>query len=325
MQRIGGLAIFAKVGELGSISAASRSLRLPKANVSRAVARLEADYGVALIERSTRKITLTEIGRKLHERCQRLLAEVEGADAEIAEYRGAPAGKLRVGLQSSVASYLAPYFVDFLARHPAIDLRLRIAEGILPGSTGVDVLVHSGWLTDSLLKARKLCVIPTILVASARYIAARGVPKNPDDLRSHIVLGYQGYGDPTVQKSRLTDRMPPIEISRGRKRHTIEPCSRLASNDHNLALDFVRRGCGIAPLGTVQVETEIDAGTLVRVLPSYSIVEPATLYAIRTNSATTPPKVRVFVDFLAEITRKGMKIHPRDRSGAVPPFITQSR
>jgi LysR family transcriptional regulator, transcriptional activator for aaeXAB operon len=305
MQRIDAFAIFAKVGELGSISGAARALGIPKANVSRAVAKLETDYKVALIERTTRRVVLTEIGRKLHNRCDRLLAEVEATDAEIAAFRGDPAGKLRIGCSSATARHVSRHFPDFLERYPAVDLRVKVSDHLVPEPEGFDVVLHTGWLSSSPLVARKLSEVAMVLVASRDYLRTRGVPTTPDELTTHSVAGhYCAKADASVAGRRaLAAKAPPLELTRGRERFPVSTWHRFASNDPIMLVEMVRSGLAIAPLDQIDVETGICAGDLARVLPDYTIANLPALYAVHGSRTSTPPKLRVFLDFIGEKTR----------------------
>ncbi len=302
MQRIDVLAIFAKVGTLGSISGAARALGLPKANVSRAVARLEAEYNVALIERTTKRVMLTEIGAKLHERCQRLLVEFDEVDAEIAAYRGDPSGTLRVSCPAAISTHIGPYLPDFLNRYPGIDLRLKVADRVLPEPHGFDVVLHVGWLADSSLIARKVADVPLILTASAEYVATHGMPLTPDELEQHPVVGLY-YADGDVEGGGLPATVPPLELARGGECVPLPRWKRFSSNDQMLLLDLVERGMAIAPLAAALIQRKVMTGELVRILPEYDIVNPPALHAVYASRSAQPPKVRVFIEFLTATTQ----------------------
>lgn len=279
---------------------------MPKANVSRAVARLETDYGVALVERTTRRILLTEIGKKLHERCYRLLAEIEAANAEIANYRGEPSGTLRIGCPSSVAVNIAPHLAEFLDLYPAIDLRLKVADRLLPEPAGFDVVLHAGWLADSFLVARKLVDIPTVLVASRSYTESYGLPARPEELGDHRVINNLFAEDRSVEAGAgaLPARVPPIELVRGRDTFTVPSWTRFASNDPAVMLDLVQLGFAIAPLSEAIVADRLAGGDFVRVLPAYRLVEQPALYAVYAGKAAAMPKVRAFIDFVVDKAKK---------------------
>jgi LysR family transcriptional regulator, transcriptional activator for aaeXAB operon len=305
VQRIDALSIFAKVGELGSISGAARALGLPKANVSRAVASLEADYTVVLIERGARRVTLTEIGAKLHARCERLIAEVEAADAEIASYRGEPSGLLRVGCPATVVPWLASNLADFLERYPDIDLRIKVGDRLLPETQALDVVLHAGWLADSALKARKISDIPTIFVASHHYAETHGLPETTSDLARHAVIGnfYAELSSFVGGPDELPARVPQLELVRGRERMAVQAWRRFISNDARFILALVRRGVAIGPVAAHLIARELSSGALMRVLPEYEIADQPALYAVHSSGVSGTPKLRAFLDFAVERSR----------------------
>ena len=316
MQHVEAFAIFAKVGELGSISGAARALGLPKANVSRVVSRLESAYKVSLIERTTRKVRLTEVGRAFHERCLRVLEEMDQAEAELAAHRGHPVGVLRVGCPSDVGlDLLGGAIGEFLDRYPEIDLRIRVGERLLPEPSTLDVVLHAGWLADSRLVVRKITDIQTMLVASKAYIEARGLPTDVDDLDGHLIIGNFYRDRATVEAGRLPAHVPLLEVTDGRDRHVLPIWKRFASTSHMLVLELVRRGIAIAPIAAVRIADELRSGELVRILPAYELHDPAALYALYTDRAGMAPKLQVFLDFISElVTRQRARFEQDDRT-----------
>lgn len=305
MQNLDAFVIFAKVGELDSISGAGRALGVPKTNVSRAVVRLEKEYAVKLIDRTTRHVTLTDVGRIFHAYCLRVREEAEEAGAAIAAHRGDPAGTLRIGCPSDVArDLLTPNLRAFMEKYPAIDLRIRIGERLIPEPNSLDVVLHSGWLADSRLTVRKLIDIRTFLVASKEYIATHGYPVSIDDLQGHAIIG-NFYLDPVaVEPGRLPAHVPPLELSNGVDRHRLPIWQRFASTDHAQTLELVRWGTAIAPVAAFRILEELKSGALVRILPAYEIVDAPVLYALFTERASLVPKIKVFVDFIEEVIRR---------------------
>lgn len=301
MENIDALGIFAKVGELESISGAARALGLPKANVSRAVTKLEALYKVSLIDRTNRRLRLTEVGLTLHVHCLRVLNEMSEAEAQIAAHRGLPAGTLRIGCSADVGrELLGPRMTEFLDRYPDIDLRIRVGERLLPEPNSLDVVLHAGWLADSRLIVRKLADIRTVLVASRDYIGKHGVPATVADLNHHATIG-NFYLDPAAAAAgQLPARVPVLELVRGKERFVVPIWRRFASTDHSMMLDIVKQGVAIAPIAAVRMADEMRSGELVRILPDYEILDPPTLYALYTKRLAISPKLQVFLDFVTE-------------------------
>ncbi len=301
MDHVDAFAIFAKVGELESISGTARSLGLPKANVSRAVTKLEAMYKVPLIDRTNRRLRLTEVGMTLHVHCLRVLNEMAEAEAQIAAHRGLPAGTLRIGCSADVGrELLGPQVPAFLDRYPDIDLRVKVGERLLPEPNSLDVVLHAGWLADSRLIVRKLADIRTMLVASRGYIARYGLPETVADLSGHATIG-NFYLDPAAAAAgQLPARVPILELVRDKERFVVPIWQRFAGTDHSMMLDLVRQGVAIAPIAAVRMVDDLRSGEVVRILPDYEIYDPSTLYALYTERLAISPKLKVFLDFVTE-------------------------
>jgi DNA-binding transcriptional LysR family regulator len=320
MQHVDSFAIFAKVGELGSISGAARALGMPKANVSRAVSRLEASYKVSLIDRTTRRVRLTEVGQAFHARCLRVLEEMDEAEAELAAHRGHPAGTLRIGCPGDVGrDLLGKYMPEFLERYPEIDLRVRVGERLLPEPNSLDVVLHAGWLSDSRLIVRKIAEIATFLVASRSYVAARGLPLTVEDLDGHAIIGNFYLDRAAAAPGRLPAHVPILEVERDGIRYSLPIWQRFASTDHSLMLELVRQGVAIAPVAGARIIDELRSGDLVRILPDFDLHNPPNLYALYTNRTAIAPKLKVFLDFVAELVLR-QRAHARQFSdlGSLP-------
>ncbi|WP_330211944.1 LysR substrate-binding domain-containing protein [Pseudomonas sp. Z18(2022)] len=304
--------IFAMVGELESVSGAARALGMPKATVSRAVSRLEELYHVKLIERSTRRSVLTEVGKILHLRCVRMREEMEDVDAEIAAHRGDPAGTLRIGCSSDIArSLLTPYLYEFLDMYPSIDVRIRVGERLLPEPNSLDVVIHSGWLSDSRLIARKIVEVRTILVASRAYVQIKGMPASPDDLSGHPIIGNFYLDSNVAEPGRLPAYVPKLELVRGEERYLLPTWRRFASTDHSQILELVRHGNVIAPIAAASAIHDLRSGELVHIFPEFEIYDPPTLYALYTDRVAMVPKLSAFLDFVDSIIqRQRLELQP---------------
>jgi DNA-binding transcriptional LysR family regulator len=291
MRHLEEMAVFAKVGELGSISGAARALSLPKSSVSRAVARLEAAYKARLVERTTRKVTLTEIGEALHAHCRAMVAEAENAEAEIAAYQGHPSGLLRVAAPTTIGrNILGPHIADFLGLYPDVDLQLTLTDRTMnPGRDAIDVALHSGWLEDSNLVARKITDIGAMLVAAPAYVEAHGLPNSVAELSRHKVIGFPFQG------------APPLMLVRGSERVEIATWQRFACNDPIINLDLVGRGLAIAPISGYFAALRLGRGELVQVLPQYKLHDPPALWALYAGRTALSPKIAVFLDFLSDL------------------------
>ncbi|WP_419246335.1 LysR family transcriptional regulator [Serratia sp. NFX21] len=334
MEKSDAFKIFAMVGDRGSISGAARALGESKVTVSRAVSRLESLYNVRLVERTTRRITLTEVGSVLHARCIRIREEMEDADAEIATYRSSPAGILRIGCTSDVAkTLLTPNLPEFLANYPEIDVRVRVGERLLPESNILDVVLHCGWLSDSRLTARKIAEVKNILVASREYVQANGIPTSPDDLEDHAIIGNFYLDAAAIEPGPLPAYVPRLEISRGQERFTLPTYRRFLSTDHSQILELVKHGRVIAPITGIWALPGLLSGELVRILPDYEISESPQLYALYLDRLASIPKLKVFLDFIEEVVKRltkewqpqADKLFPKQNLVLFPPINFQTR
>jgi len=292
MRLLGEMAIFAKVGEMGTISGAARALDLPKSTVSRAVAKLESNFSARLVERSTRSVTLTEIGRALHAHCLNLVAEAENAEAEVAAHQGHPSGRLRVAAPHSLGHVvLRPYIPRFLDLYPDVELQLQLTDRTLnPVTDGYDVVIRIGRMEDSSLIARKIADVNAVLVASRAYIEAHGLPTTPDELAAgHAVVGIP------------TSAAMPLQLTNGRDRVDVPIWSRFACNDPLMNLQMVDQGKAIAPISLFVSAHRLARGELVRVLPDWQIYNPPTVYALYAGRTALSPKIAVFLDFIKEV------------------------
>jgi DNA-binding transcriptional LysR family regulator len=298
------MAIFAKVGELGSMSAAARPLGLPKSTVSRAVARLEQGYGARLVERTTRRLTLTEIGRSFHGHCLAMMAELDNAEAEIAAYQGHPSGLLRIAAPHSIGRYvIGPNIPEFLARYADVDIHLQLTDQILsPGTSGLDVVLRIGALEDSSAIARKITDVNAVLVASAAYVERHGLPRSIEELAGHVLIGLPVLGGEA------------IDLVSGRERVKVPTSRRFACNDPILNLELVRKGLAIAPVSSFFLASALETGALVRVLPGWSLAAQPAVYALYASRTAISPKITAFLDFLTELAAR-LKSDPAGLSG----------
>ncbi|CAI2538241.1 LysR family transcriptional regulator [Serratia proteamaculans] len=305
MEKSDAFKIFAMVGDRGSISGAARALGESKATVSRAVSRLESLYNVRLVERTTRQITLTEVGSVLHARCIRIREEMEDVDAEIATYRNTPAGILRIGCTSDIAkTLLTPNLHEFLDLYPEIDVRVRVGERLLPEPNILDVVLHCGWLSDSRLTARKIAEVQNVLVASREYVRANGMPASPDELEGHAIIGNFYLDAAAIEPGPLPAYVPRLEISRGQGRFTLPTYRRFLSTDHSQIFELVKHGRVIAPITGIWALPGLLSGELVRILPDYEISESPQFYALYLDRLASVPKLKIFLEFIEEIVQR---------------------
>lgn len=291
MDRLANLEAFVRVAETGSFSEAARRLRTSKSLVSRQVAALEAELGVRLLHRTTRSLTLTEEGRGYQAEVVRILAEIQDANMSVSRMQAAPRGRLKINAPMSFGFlHLAPAVPDFLARFPEVVLDMTLNDRYVDlVDEGFDLAVRIGRLADSTLVARKLAPMRPVVCASPRYLNQHGVPATPDDLRQHQCLCYSSNALTDEWRFAAADGKPLMVQINGRLR---------ANNGDTLRIAALQ-GLGFAYLPSFIVGGDLQAGTLVSVLTNY-MPRDAGIYAVYPHSRHLLPKVRAFVDFLAE-------------------------
>jgi DNA-binding transcriptional LysR family regulator len=284
------MAVFAAVAETESFTRAAARLELSKAAVSKQVARLEARLGARLINRTTRRLSLTEAGLAYLAHCQRILAEAEAAEAAIGAHQAVPMGLLRISAPMSLGrSHIGPIAASFAAAHPAVSIDLGLDDRYVDVvAEGIDVAVRVGVLDDSSLIARRIATCERPVVAAPSYLAHAGRPRTLDDLAGHTCLHYslQRTGDAWV-----------FETPSGRRRVPLDSTFRANNGDVVLAASIA--GLGLAVLPTFICGPALADGRLVAVPLENARCEPATIHAVYPTSRHLAPKVRAFVDRLA--------------------------
>ncbi len=281
---------FVQVVEAGSFTAAARKLGVPKSTLSRQVTRLEEEFGARLLQRTTRKLNLTETGRAYYERCRDALTTLYEADREARDASDEPRGNLRVTLPFDFArDFMAPALREFRERYPQISVSLIVTQRSLDLiDEQIDVALRGGQMPDSDFVSRKLNTSGIVLCASPEYIRRRGMPETWEELEQHDTLGLSPNGRPGFI---------PFQGPDGPKHLPKNPW--LVASEWGVLLRAALDGTGIAPMLDLGAGPHIDSGALVRVLPEYAIVGGA-LYAIYPSRHHLSRKVRVFVDFIAE-------------------------
>ena len=291
MDRLAVLESFARVAETGSFSAAARALNISKSLISRQVTWLEAELGARLIARTTRSLTLTEAGRGYYDQVARILTEIEEADLSVTQLQATPRGRLRVSAPMSFSVLcVAPILPDFLALYPEIEVDMVLNDRRVDLlEDGFDLAIRIGKLADSSLIARKLSDSRLYVCASPDYLAQKGTPELPADLRRHDCLCYSNADNLT--EWRFEDRDGGAL--------SVEVKGRLHANNGDLLRAAALRGLGLVQLPGFLVAEDIRKGDLVPVLEAF-VRQEGGIYAVYPHARYLPPKIRVFVDFLAE-------------------------
>jgi len=291
MDRLDSMEAFVRVAESKSFSEAARRLNLSKSVISRQVSGLEADLGARLFHRTTRSLTLTEVGTAYLERCQRILADIEEANLSVSNLQAAPRGKLKVNAPVTFAiQHLAPALPDFLSRYPEMEIDLALNDRFVNlVEEGFDLAIRIGKLDDSSLIARFLAPARRVVVGSPDYLARRGTPQTPDDLTQHCCLSYSNLSVADEWSFNSPDG----------KRWPVEVKGRLRVNNGDVLRQATLSGLGLTMAPTFIVGADLQAGTLVQVLEQY-VPQNIGIHAVYPHARHLSPKVRAFVDFLAE-------------------------
>ncbi|PST23582.1 LysR family transcriptional regulator [Rhizobium sp. JAB6] len=289
MTNLGDLEIFASVVATGSMSLTGRSLGFSPAVISKRIKRLEDRLGTRLLQRTTRQISLTEAGQGFYDRVLAILAGLEEAEAYIAGRSSQMHGTLKISAPTSFGRlHIAPHLKSFMQAHPELALNLVLSDefvDIVGG--GFDLAIRIAELTDSSLVARRLAPVRRVLCASPAYIDAHGMPEDIDDLRRHICLPAHN--------------LDPWRLEGPKGSLIFRPEGRLITNSSEVVREAVIAGLGIALRSTWDIGPELRDGRLVQVLPAYEGSHNVTLSAVYPSRQFLPAKVRVFIDFLAEL------------------------
>lgn len=289
------LQFFAQLGKAQSFTLAARQLGTQKSAVSRALVNLETRLGVRLVERTTRRVALTEAGELFLEKCLRVLDEAEQADLAINRMHSKPKGRLRVGAPAAFVRFvLAPLLGDFLREYPEVKLSLQIIQGPpMPNETGLDIAIRQGPLDDSAMRVMPLKKISLGLYASTGYVAANGLPETPADLRSHrfIITNCGSHGEPA--------EFAKLSLRRGALTETVRVEAHICLTDPSLNLQLALSDAGIALLAQSLSQTSVAEGRLVRILPDWE-PEAVELFAVYASRLSSSPKVRAFLDYIRQ-------------------------
>jgi len=291
-------AVFAETVSSGSMSAAARRLGMTPSAVSQIIRGLERQTGVTLLHRSTRKLTLTEAGERCYPHCVQMLAAGNAAAASLEHARDAPTGELRIAAPVGFGAHVAPALAPVLADWPHLRMRLIVDDALIDLiDARIDIALRVGTLPPSGWIARKLGEMEMILCASPAYVERRGVATAPKDLEHHDWLalsrdtpgaGLAG-GGPTAETPpmlllELTDRRGSNEI--------VNPTVRMSTTNQIALQQMCEQGLGVAGLFYADVRAALERGTLIRVLPLWSLPSRA-LTLLTATRDSEPAKVRV--------------------------------
>lgn len=285
------LLLFARIVEAGSFSRAAERVNLPKSTVSRRLALLETTLGERLLQRTTRKLVVTEFGAALYEHARRLADEVDAAGALAQHRQGTPSGRLRISAPADLANNLNEVIARFLARYPQVTMELDLSPRRVDlVAENFDIAIRMGDLPDdATLSARRLTLEQPGLYAAPGYLALRGIPEHPDDLAAHdllCILSRSGGAAPWV-------------LMRGKVRWERALPARLAANSPDLLARTAAHGAGIALSSSLFAQPYMQTGELVRVLPEWEM-PTSNGWAVFPSRKLMPAKTRVFLEMMQD-------------------------
>lgn len=285
------MALYARVAELGSLSAVARERDVPVSQVSRTLTRLEKACGARLMHRSTHGLSLTDEGRTFLEYSRRALATIEELEGEFATRSGEPSGLVRVAASTVVAQYqLVPSLPELARRHPRLQVQLEVSDRIADmARDGIDIAIRTVANLPDTVVARQIGTLGRALYASPAYVRAHGLPAHPEQLAKHMLVTNSGV--PTLNDwPFLVDGKPFHFAAQGR----------WLANDTGMTAAMVLQGLGIGRLATLVGDVLVAQGQLVPVLAPQVDLQPVPVHAVTAGTRHRLPKIKACLDFWAE-------------------------
>jgi len=284
------IVVFTKVVETKSFTGAAEQLGLPKSTVSRKLAQLEERLGVRLVQRTTRKLALTDIGQAYYERASRIVSDLAAAEQLVMDMQSTPRGRLRVTAPIDLSTlFLGGIVADFIAQHPEINVELDATDRVVDLiEEGFDVGIRFGQLPESTLIARKLATFEPVLVASPAYLARRSTPATIEELEDHDKVLFL----PSTRTQGWT-------MVNGDQTYELTPPARFSSNNIMAVRDAVLAGAGIGSLTEFMVACDIREGKLVHILPEWR-GRKTDVHAVYPARQNIPPRLSLFLEHLGK-------------------------
>ncbi|HEX6703732.1 MAG TPA: LysR family transcriptional regulator [Albitalea sp.] len=303
MDKFVAMQAFVRVVEAGTFAKAADSLAMPKPTITRLIQNLEAQLDTKLLNRTTRRVTVTADGAAYYDRALRLLSELDELESSMSKAKANPRGRLRIDVGSSVAQMLLiPALPDFYARYPDIQIDLGVSDRPVDLiGENVDCVLRGGEITDQSLVARRIGEFHTILCATPEYLKRRGVPQHPTDLEGdrHVLVKYFSH---------RTGRPYPFAFTRNGERLEIEGRHALSVNDSHANIAAGLAGLGIVRTTTFQAQAHIAALKLQPVLLDWCS-DSIPIFVVYPPNRHLSAKLRVFVDWVAELFARSDLIH----------------
>jgi DNA-binding transcriptional LysR family regulator len=292
MDRIDAMQAFVAVADLQGFAPAARKLGLSPSGMTRLIAALEDRLGARLLQRTTRSVTLTDIGTRYLERARRILADVEEAEGSAQDERSRPSGRLVVSAPVGFGRlHVSPVMSAYLKRYPEVSAELRLTDRTVNlVEDGVDLAVRIGHLADSSLVARHVGEMRRIVVASNEYLKQRGEPNTPGAIASHE----------TIQFGAMTTA-PDWRFVEGSREMRVVCTPRFATNSADAAIQYAEQGGGLTRVLAYQAAEAIKGGRLRIVLAKFE-QPPLPIHIVYPTSRLLSAKVRIFIDLVTDIT-----------------------
>lgn len=294
--RLTEMRIFKAVAETGGFTAAALALDIQQPYVSRTISNLEHRLGVALLRRSTRRLQVTQEGRQYLALCTRILHELESAEAQLSRASQQMSGEIRVTVATSFGmDQIVPLLPAFLEDYPQLRVRLSLSDTLADIiGEGFDLAIRMGSLQDSNLVSRKLCHLQRVVVASPSYIAKHGVPTAPADLSSHNCLMWEPPMDHLNHWPFVIDG----------ERTSMEISGNFQTSSGVSSVYMCLAGVGVTRMAEHMVLPSIRSNMLVPLLTSFQASDETAIYAVYARDSTLHPRVRVFIDYIADRLRR---------------------
>ncbi|RTE65743.1 LysR family transcriptional regulator [Amphritea opalescens] len=289
MDVLSAMGVFVRVVDLKSFSLAAAELGISSSSVSKQIAHLEEHVGARLLQRTTRRLSVTEVGSAYHEKCQLILAEVREAESLVSQLQGKPQGVLKINCNMTFGQLLLSKAIpEFMRLYPEIQFEVALDDGdveLLKEGFDLALRITNPRLPDSSLIAREIASIPLFLCASPTYLAKHGRPETPEELKDHNCLVFM-----------LATNTNVWTLSNRDASHVVQVSGDLRANNSLLVLQSVLADRGVANLASFVIQSYVDEGRIELLLPDYQ-AERLSLYAVYPERQYMPPKVSLFIEF----------------------------
>jgi LysR family transcriptional regulator for bpeEF and oprC len=292
IDRLHGILVFINVVETRNFSATARSLGVSTSAVSAAVLRLEQKLAVRLLNRTTRRVLPTPEGLEFYQRCKHIIADLEQAEMSVGRSGRLPSGRLRIGMPSALGRmWVVPRLPDFVRAYPSVSLDIVIGDFFTAQSReGLDAAIQVGELPSSRMVVRKLAAVNYVVCGAPKYLAERGTPQHPSDLKDHTCLSYRRPRNGQIRQWRF---------KRGKGTETLMPGNDIVFNSGEALISAASSGLGLVQVAEYYARPEIEAGRLVELMRGHGAYahDISIIFQQRRRIA---PRLRVFVDFLVD-------------------------